>query len=410
MSSALLYVILFISLYFEVFLFVTYFEKRGVIKNEKMGVTPKFYPSVTIIVPCYNEEKTILNTLNSLLALVYPKEKLSIIVVDDGSTDKTSEVATLFKQKQNIRIIRKENGGKYTALNLGLLKSESDVVGCLDADSFVEPQALLNIIPYFEDPSTMAVVPSIIVDRPQTILQMVQHIEYYWGVFLRKALSYLGALYVTPGPFTLFRREVFAQLGDYVEGHKTEDLEFALRMQKNGYKIVNAHGAHVHTVSPRTLKSLYVQRVRWTYGFLKNVIDYKGMFFKKEYGNLGMLVLPMATATIFTALFAMGLTLWALGEQIATALDRIATVGFSFSFDNFRIDWFYFTVDGVLLVSAALSLFTILLVLLGKKIAEGNMQLSRGVIYFFFIYPLITPLWLAKAVYNVVLSRRVVWK
>ncbi len=410
MSFALLYPILFISLYFEVFLFVTYFEKRGVIKREKISATLKSYPSVTIIVPCYNEEKTVLKTITSLLALEYPKEKLSILVVDDGSTDRTSEVVTSLSKEQCIRVIRKENGGKYTALNEGLLETTSDIVGCLDADSFVEKNALEHIIPYFENTLVMAVVPSIVVDRPQNVLQMVQHIEYYWGIFLRKALSYLGALYVTPGPFTLFRRGVFARLGNYVEGHKTEDLEFALRMQKNGYIIVNAHNAHVHTVSPRTFRGLYVQRVRWTYGFLKNVLDYKDMFFKKEYGHLGILVLPMATATIFTALYAMGMTLWILGEHIVTAIDRIATVGFSFSFESFRIDWFYFNIDGVLLVSVVLSLLTIMLVLLGKKLTEGNMRLSPGIFYFFFIYPLIAPLWLAKAVYNVVLSRTVVWK
>ena len=196
----------------------------------------------------------------------------------------------------------KENGGKHTALNFGLSQSKSELIGCLDADSYVDKDALKHIVQYFEDKQTMAVTPSVKIYQPKNILQMIQSVEYGWGIFIRKVLAYLGALYVTPGPFSIFRREVFEKIGSYRHAHNTEDLEIALRMQAHHMKIANAHNARVYTVAPDTLKKLYKQRLRWTFGFIKNVIDYKFIFFRKQYGNLGIFILPMASVSIISGI------------------------------------------------------------------------------------------------------------
>src|SRR5690606_33425680 len=140
---------------------------------------------------------------------------------------------------------------KYTALNLGLQHVDTDLVGCLDADSFVHPEALNRIVPYFDKKDVMAVTPAIKIHEPRSLLQIVQKVEYSWGIFLRKMLSYLGAIYVTPGPFSIFRTAVFKKLGGYKHAHFTEDFEIALRMQSHSMKIANAHDAHVYTVAPR---------------------------------------------------------------------------------------------------------------------------------------------------------------
>jgi cellulose synthase/poly-beta-1,6-N-acetylglucosamine synthase-like glycosyltransferase len=247
------------------------------------------------MVPCWNEAGTLSKTIHSLLNLNYPKDKLKIMIIDDGSTDNTWKVAEKFKNKPQVEMYHKENGGKYTALNFGLSKTTTDLVGCLDADSYVDKDALQNIVTYFQDKETMAVTPSVKVWQPKTIIQLIQKVEYGWGIFLRKMLSYMGALYVTPGPFSIFRREVFDVVGGYKHAHQTEDMELAMRLQTNHIKIANAHNAYVYTVAPATLRKLYKQRLRWTYGFLKNVIDYRFVFFKREYGNLGIFVLPVAS-------------------------------------------------------------------------------------------------------------------
>ena len=148
-SSLVMYVLLFCSLYFEIFLLTTYIEKRETIKTEYLKRNEENWPSTTIIVPCWNEGNTVIATVNSILNLDYPKDKLSISIIDDGSTDNTLSVLEIFRNNPQIKIHHKENGGKYTALNFGIENSDSELVGCLDADSFVQKDALKNMIPYF---------------------------------------------------------------------------------------------------------------------------------------------------------------------------------------------------------------------------------------------------------------------
>ena len=402
---------MFLSLYFEIFLLVTYLEKREIMKKEERRETSKRLPCVSIIVPCYNEEKTIGKTLMSLLNLNYPKNKLQIIVVNDGSTDSTANVLERFSRRKNIDIFHKKNEGKFTALNFGLTKTKGEFVGCLDADSFVEKDALKKIVIYFEDESVMSVVPSIIVHSPSNIIQFIQRVEYQWGIFLRKTLSYVGSLYAAPGPFSIFRSSVFQKIGNYTDGHTTEDLEIALRMQKHHYRILNAHNAFVHTVAPSTLKKLYKQRLRWTYGFLKNVLDYRELFFRKEYGHLGFIILPMATVTIFTTLYYISAVIWAAGREMIEHITRIQTVGLpALTLSSFSFDWFFVNTDSVLLLVLVLYALSITLLLIGKKITEGSFKISKDLLYFVFLYPLMAPLWISKAIYNVVFSRRVLWR
>jgi cellulose synthase/poly-beta-1,6-N-acetylglucosamine synthase-like glycosyltransferase len=256
-THAVTYVFLFASLNFEVFLLITYFENRLDIEKKNDLTLPglKKYPSVTIIVPCWNEETTVSKTVYSLLNLDYPKNKLKIMVVDDGSTDRTWQVVQKFKNNPQIELYTKKNGGKYTALNYGLSKTKTDLVGCLDADSFVDKDALREIVTCFQDKEIMAVAPSIKLWKPKTVLELIQKIEYGFGIFTRKMYHYMQAVYITPGPFSIFRKEVFQNLGPYKHAHNTEDIEIALRMQKNGYKIAHAHNAIIYTIPPKTIKT-----------------------------------------------------------------------------------------------------------------------------------------------------------
>jgi cellulose synthase/poly-beta-1,6-N-acetylglucosamine synthase-like glycosyltransferase len=201
LTSIIIHVFLFIALYFQVFLLATFFEGKQKMELERRrgAKKPPHYPSVCIIVPCFNEERSVAGTLRSLLALDYPKKRLQIIVVDDGSTDNTYAEAEKFTVHPQVELYRKENGGKYTALNLGLEKCRSELVGCLDADSFVDEHALTNIVRYFEDPSIMAVTPTIKVHEPRTFLQLIQNSEYHMSIFLRKMFGMLNALHVPAG-------------------------------------------------------------------------------------------------------------------------------------------------------------------------------------------------------------------
>lgn len=407
-SNLIMYIFLFFSLYFEIFLLITYFEKRGLIKTEYLEMKEKNWPSTTVIVPCWNEGNTIIATVNSLLNMDYPKDKFNIMIVDDGSTDNTLKILEVFKNNPQIQIHHKKNGGKYTALNFGIENSNSDLVGCLDADSFVDKDALKNMIPYFENQKIMAVVPAIKVYEPGNLLQKMQHVEYSWGVFVRKILTYLNALYVTPGPFTIFRRKVFDKLGKYKHAYLTEDLEMALRMQKHNYKIANSHRSFVFTITPKTLKTLYKQRCRWTYGFLRNSIDYKSLLFKKEYGNVSFFILPFAIISLFSTLYFATNIVISNMNSVLEQINKVRMVGISSG--GIHLEWFYVNTGLIPTITIFTLLVTLFLILTAIKLSEGKLKIKPELFFFLFLYPIIAPVWLFSAVFNTIFSKTVTWR
>lgn len=413
LNTLITYFFLFASLNFEIFLLITYFENRGEIKKERDAqrtVKLKNYPTVTIIVPCWNEEKTVSKTIDSLLRLDYPKDKLKIMIVDDGSTDNTWNTVQKFKNNPQIELHTKENGGKFTALNYGISKLTTDLVGCLDADSYVHKDSMKKIALYFEDKNTMAVAPSIKLWEPKNILQLLQRVEYGFGIFTRKLYHYMNAIYITPGPFSIFRREVFEKLGGYRHAHNTEDIEIALRMQKNSFKIAHAHDAVVYTVPPKTLKTLLKQRVRWSHGFIKNAVDYRDMIFNKKYGNVGMLVLPMACFSIISVLYISIITASSLIQNFINYIIRIQTVGidWSWSFDGF--DLFYVNTELMALVTLVVGLGSLLMIVASKRMAEGEFKWSMDLIYYLSLYMFIAPLWIGKSAWNAMFKIRTTWR
>ena len=409
MNSILTYIFLFMALYFEIFLLITYFEVKKKIKNTFFDqISYKKLPTVSIIVPCWNEENTIIKTIFSLLKLDYPKDKLSIIIVDDGSTDGTSNVLQRFNRNKQVSLLKKENGGKHTAVNLGLSVSTSDLVGCLDADSFVHPQALKRIVNRFSDPEVMAVTPSMKINNPQNYLELIQKVEYVIGIFIRKTLSHLNALYITPGPFSIFRREVFSLIGNYKKAHNTEDLEMALRMQKNRMRIDNSHDAYVYTTAPDTVRKLYKQRVRWTYGFLKNALDYRKMFFKPEFGHLGVMILPLASFSIFSSLYFAGAVLFDSIKSILLKVEEIRTVGLAWY--GFNFDLFYVDTRIIVFLTLAALIGTMAIIFLSRSLAKERIRPGKEVVYFLALYSLIVPFWMARAVFNVVFAKSTNWR
>ena len=412
-NNLITYIFLFASLNFEIFLLITYFENRGEIQLEKeaqRNVKLKKYPSVTIIVPCWNEETTVSKTINSLLNIDYPKDKLKLMVVDDGSTDSTWTTVQKFANNPQIELHTKENGGKHTALNYGISKLTTDLVGCLDADSYVHKDSMRKVALYFENKETMAVAPSIVLWKPTSVLQLLQKVEYSFGIFTRKLYHHMNAIYITPGPFSIFRKEVFENLGPYKHAHQCEDIEVALRMQKNGYKIVHAHDAHVYTVPPKTLPKLLKQRIRWSHGFIKNAYDYRGMIFNRKYGNVGMLVLPMACISIVSVLFLSSVSIYTIFTRIVNEIIRIQTVGFNPNFHLPTFEWFYVNTELIALVSLVVAVGSISMILMARKMADGKITFGMDLIYYLSLYMFIAPIWIGKAAWNAALGVKTTWR
>lgn len=411
-SQIILSISLFISLFFEIFVLITYFEAREELKIEQELLSKKieYFPSVTIVVPGFNENETVTATVESLLKLDYPKDKLFLMLIDDGSTDNTFEVMSRYKNNPQIQVFQKENGGKFTVLNFALDKVKTDLVGCLDADSFVAPDALQLMVPFFMDKSVMAVTPSIKVFEEKNVLQKIQKIEYNWGIFFRRMLSSLGAIFVTPGPFSIFRTKVFKDLGGYRHGHHTEDMELAMRMQKNHYKIVNSVDAHVFTITPTKFKALYKQRTRWTYGFINNAKDYKELFFNKKYGHIGFFVLPIAIISIFSVLYATSTLIYYIGMRIRDMIVRFQAVGFYIKMPTLHLDWFFLNTS-ILACLVIVALFiNIGLLIMSARMAKEERLVGRALFYYVAMYAFLVPTWIAKATYSTVFSKKISWR
>ncbi|MBU3669009.1 MAG: glycosyltransferase [Candidatus Taylorbacteria bacterium] len=413
--NVFVYVFMFTILYFQVFLILTLIENKGFHKDQKLREEadrsdPSTKPSVTIIVPIWNEEKTVVKTVLSLLDLNYPKDKLKIMVVDDGSKDNSWSVVQQFKDHPQVLLHQKENGGKYTALNYAIEHATTEYIGCLDADSFVDSEALNHIMPYFNEEGVVAVTPSMKIKNPDTILGMVQNAEYNMGIFTRKMLGLLDAQYVTPGPFSIFRRSIFQEVGLYKHAHNTEDLEMALRIQDRHYKIRNAHKAVVYTVGPRTLYKLYKQRVRWTGGFMQNALDYKKMILNPKYGNLGLLILPLAMYSIVCAMTFLAFNIYNTIVGITNAIERAKVVGFSFSTDAFTYEWILYHIQSSLILGIAIIGVVIFAIMYGKRLAGVKDDNTFDFVYFLLIYSLISPLWLVTSVWNTIRQRDAAWR
>lgn len=405
------YVLIFMSVYVQVFFLITFLENRKKIIVRNEGIKLAKYPSVTIVVPSWNEEKTIYKTVRSLLSLNYPKDKVKIFLIDDGSTDGTWNIIRNFGKYSNIKIFRKENGGKYSALNLGLENMETDFFGGLDADSFVDPESLVRIMSYFEkDKSIMAVAPSVIVHNPKNFIQNAQKAEYHMGVYTKKMLGFLGAINVTPGPLTIFRKKVFDDLGPYRHGHNTEDMEIAYRMQKNDYKIEHCNDAYVYTSTPMTIKKLYKQRLRWIYGFINNTLDYKSVLFRKKYGNFSIFTLPTGIVSVLIISYLFCRIVYNLGSFLSSKILVFNTVGWNFASSTASLDLFFInTRSSVFLVVFIYSL-VIFAIIFGRKMAEGKWVFSFNMLYFFLVFRIIAPIWILNAVYNTLLKRKPSWR
>ncbi|MGV8176593.1 MAG: glycosyltransferase [Candidatus Bilamarchaeaceae archaeon] len=384
LREGITYFILFASLYFMVFFILLMFKFR---KQFTEAPEPRrdWTPMISVILPAYNEEEFISGTLDSLMRVEYPKEKLEIIVVDDGSTDRTSDIAGRYADR-GVRVVRQENRGKAAALNTGIAQAEGEFIATMDVDSFVEPGILPKLLAYFDSENVAAVTPAIKVKETKTLLNEMQRLEYLTIIFTRRLMSFINTVQVTPGPFSLFRARVLRELGGFDEKNIVEDNEIALRIQERHYEIRSAVNAEVATLVPEKFEDLVKQRIRWHRGGLRNAWTYRKMF-KPSYGDLGIYMLPM-NIFYFVILF---MALFLLLANIFSGKDYMGVLGW----DLFWLGFGAISVVG--LVTFAMSVIFMYVVINYFDVKRPSVP--HLVVYFFFY-------WYLMAVYNLA----VVWK
>jgi cellulose synthase/poly-beta-1,6-N-acetylglucosamine synthase-like glycosyltransferase len=314
------------------------YVSRGRTANLRVTLRSPLAPSIAVLVPAFNEESGIVDSVRSLLSLDYPKYE--IIIVNDGSTDATIgrlieafglrpvrrptppfvphlPVRAVYapRGRLNLLLIDKENGGKADALNAGINFAGSDLVCSVDADSVMEQDALSKTaLPFIEEPDRTIATGGMVrvangcriehgrvmeVALPRSRFAMFQVVEYVRAFFAtRTGWTAMNALLIVSGAFGLFRRDVMVAAGGYRTGTVAEDLEIIARLHRicrsagRPYRIVYVPDPVCWTEAPESTRYLRRQRRRWQRGCLETLFFHRRMIFNPRYGAVGLVALP----------------------------------------------------------------------------------------------------------------------
>lgn len=339
-------------------------------------------PPITLMAPAYNEALTIVESIRSLLALQYPN--FEVVVVNDGSKDETLQVLIdafeltpthrhhhlaapcapirgLYSgaKQPRLLVIDKENGGKADALNAALNLSRAPIVCSMDADSILEPDALLRAVrPFVDDPERTIAVGGTIriangckitfgrvveVGAPRNLLALLQTVEYLRAFLMaRLAWSKIGALTIISGAFGLFRRQAVLDVGGYSHGTVGEDMELVVKLHKHyrrlgkPYRIAFTPEPVCWTEAPESWSVLARQRARWHRGALETFFRHRDMILNPRYGRIGVIgfghILLVDVLGPFIEVFGYLLVpaFWLLGLLSADYLWAMLAVTFGF--------------------------------------------------------------------------------
>ena len=308
---------------------------------------------VSVIIPAFNEERVIASTVARILASDH--RNLEILVVDDGSRDRTAEVVRQrFAGETKVTLISVTNGGKARALNLGLARAAGDVVVALDADTEFDRDTISRLVRWFADPKVGAVAGNAKVGNRVNMITRWQALEYIVAQNLeRRALAALGTLTVVPGAVGAWRRAALAGIGGFPVDTLAEDQDLTIALQRAGYIVRFDSSAVAWTEAPATFRGLAKQRFRWAYGTLQCLWKYSGMTFNPRYGALGLVALPQVWLfqILLTALAPIAdlLLVW----QLVTQWVAYSQHGAEFSNDNLYLVGIYYCVFMVVDLSAA---------------------------------------------------------
>jgi len=255
----------------------------------------RYAPRVAVLIPAYNEEKVIERTIRAALRSSY--RNLRVIVIDDGSKDRTLEVARdCFAREEaagRVLILTKPNSGKAAALNFGLQhvgRDEEIFVG-IDADTVIARDAISLLVPHFLNARVGAVAGNAKVGNRVNLWTRWQALEYITSQnFERRALNTLGAVSVVPGAIGAWRTAAVNALGGYHTDTVAEDADLTMALLRNGYRVEYEDRALAYTEAPTSANALMRQRFRWSFGILQAVYKHREVFARK--GVLGWIALP----------------------------------------------------------------------------------------------------------------------
>jgi len=381
------YLFLFFFGFFFIFIFLVLHFRY--LKLLFWSPKPKKEYSVTFLVPAYNEQDSIGNTVRSLIELEYPKNKKEIIIINDGSTDDTLKVSReLEKKYSNVRVLNKKNSGKANSLNMAIKMARGELIAVVDADSYPRKDALIKMV-----------TSRVLVKNKKGWLAKFQVLDYSIIAWTRKLLDFVDSVYVTNGPLSIYRRKVVVKIGGFDPKNLTEDIEITWHILSEGYKTRMAYSAIVYTTVPEKFGQWIRQRVRWNLGGIQTVQKYIKTMFRK--GAFGFFVVPYVSASFALAIIGFLLViryLWVKGSYYLVS----AYYSF-FGYQAFRYFEFSLLFTVLLLFGTLFLLVSWFYYKQGFKNSEtGNQSILNIVIYSFiyrslYVVPLIIALYkLAK--------------
>jgi len=309
-------------------------------------------PAVSVVVPAFNEEVGIGATITSLATSAYPGA-LEIVVVDDGSTDATAAVVDrLIRDRAfaNVRLVRQENAGKAAALNTGLQCTSAPVVVMVDGDTILAVDAIAQLAAPFADDAVGAVSGNTKIGNRRGLLGRWQHVEYVIGFSLeRRAYATLDCMPTVPGAIGAFRRAALEQVGRLSETTLAEDTDLTMAVHRGGWRVAYQPDAIAFTEAPSTLRGLWRQRLRWSYGTMQAMWKHRSGFRDqrpegRRFARLGLsymivfqVALP-AIAPLLDAATLYGLLFFDPRLMLAYWL--------GFNFLQMALGWYAFRLDG----------------------------------------------------------------
>jgi len=252
-----------------------------------------YLPRVAVLVPAYNEEAVIVRTIRSVLNSDY--KNLHVIVIDDGSADRTADVATAAYAEEiaagRVEVLTKPNGGKAAALNYALDRIDDEIFVGIDADTVIAADAISKLVPHFQDQKVGAIAGNAKVGNRLNLWTRWQALEYITSQnFERRALDLLHVVTVVPGAIGAWRTAPVKAAGGYPLSTVAEDADLTMNLLEQGYKVDYEDRSLAYTEAPVNARGLMRQRFRWSFGTLQAVWKHRAAFVRNK--AMGLFALP----------------------------------------------------------------------------------------------------------------------
>lgn len=405
----LVYLVWFLATYFVVTLILVLVANRKNLYENIILKESAARPFVSVVVSAYNEEEKIEDTLKSLKKIDY--NSMEFIIVNDGSNDKTSDVVRKYLDDGKFVLIDNSNNkGKAACLNQGIKAAKGEFIATMDADSMASPDIIKRILPYFEEEDVGAVTVSVEARNTSTFLQKIIELEYIIGLSLfLKLLSTFNCLFVTPGPFSMYRASMLREIKGFDENNITEDMEIAFRIHKAGYKIKSCIDTKVQTLLPNDFKGLYRQRKRWYSGAIKTYYQHRDMLFNRKFGHFGFFI------PFNIILITLGIVLFLYSTYLG--LSKFIENVFYYHYTNYNFfenlfDWHFdiLAYSGVSVLSFTAFIGTLTIMFVGLKYARVRYKEKKiGMLGYPFIFFLYQIFWIASY-FAVIRGRKIKWR